>query len=108
MADLKIWVRGNLLRISIDGHDYHGIAAYGDGVIREEKHDPEGVVLTGNMLFNALTQLNGDNPYWKEKLRDLLRRGNVVSAIKLWSAHTGLGLKEAKDEVDLFRTAEGL
>ena len=104
---IKIWLSGTLLRISDDDHDYHVVAYLGEGVIREEKHDPEGIVLTGNMLYQALTHLNSTN-LWKQEVRDFLKRGNVVSAVKLWREKTGLGLKEAKDEVYLFKEKEGL
>lgn len=93
MADVKIWVSGELLRISIDVHNYHRVAAYGVGVIRAEKHKPEGIVLTGNMLYEALKHLNDPDSHWKERVRDFLRRGDDVSAGKLWRAYTGLDLK---------------
>ena len=35
-----------------------------------------------------------------------LQRGNKVEAIKLTRAHTGLGLKEAKDEVEAYIAAQ--
>jgi len=38
-------------------------------------------------------------PPWPEIVA-LLRNGNKIEAIKAYRAHTGLGLKEAKDVVD--------
>jgi ribosomal protein L7/L12 len=37
---------------------------------------------------------------WLEEVRALKHSGNVISAIKLYREHTGLGLKEAKDAVE--------
>ncbi|GAB3253216.1 ribosomal protein L7/L12 [Nocardioides dilutus] len=37
---------------------------------------------------------------WMSEVRRLKESGNVITAIKLYREHTGLGLKEAKDAVE--------
>jgi ribosomal protein L7/L12 len=37
---------------------------------------------------------------WMTEVRRLKESGNVITAIKLYREHTGLGLKEAKDAVE--------
>ncbi|MEO5922131.1 MAG: hypothetical protein ABIQ01_13410 [Pseudolysinimonas sp.] len=39
---------------------------------------------------------------------DALRAGNVLEAIRLWRGYTGLGLAEAKNEVEQLRARLGL
>ena len=72
------------------------LAATGLG-LAEAKHAVEWIELgLEPMLDNPTAK---DAPH-REALVSLLRAGRKIEAIKLYRAHTGAGLKEAKDAVE--------
>lgn len=58
-------------------------------------------------LNQALEEVR-KRPPLREEVVELLRRRQIIDAIKLVRANTGLGLKEAKDYTDKIREEEGL
>ena len=52
-----------------------------------------------SLQFESLSPA-ASNSALPSAVTDALRRGNKIEAIKLLRAHTGLGLKEAKDAID--------
>ncbi|SRR5258708_6242097 len=58
-------------------------------------------------LNKALEDIRKKPPL-REEVIELLRRRQIIEAIKLVRAQTSLGLKEAKDYTDKIREEEGL
>jgi ribosomal protein L7/L12 len=54
---------------------------------------------------DATVDVNSEPP---ADVVDALRVGNVIQAIKLWRGYTGLGLAEAKNEVEQLQARLGL
>ena len=56
-----------------------------------------------NFLYRRLNIEYGDpdsNPVFSSQIREALRRGNKIEAIKIYRELTGAGLAEAKQAVD--------
>lgn len=70
-------------------------------VIEIAKRNPGAVV-------KAALAINDPARLWLKEVDGYLHTGQKISAIKLWRAETGLGLKEAKDAVEARQAELGL
>lgn len=58
---------------------------------------PSGVTAGNRRLSRAK---GAQEPPWVEDVRDHLRRGDKIAAVKLYREKSGLSLKEAADEIE--------
>lgn len=81
-------------------HDGYELCVFFDSATVEQKTD---VLLElckdqPDLLLEVVRRVT--NEPWKSECKALVRRGDLIPAIKLWRAETAAGLKEAKDAVE--------
>ena len=68
-------------------------------IAESREEDQSAVPLADRAASQQPSHLSGE---LAEQVESLLRRGNLIGAIKVYREHTGRGLKESKDAVEAF------
>ena len=89
-----------------EGNKIEAIKLYREetGAGLKEAKDAVEAVGRGSVFLSVENRDEADD----DKLRELLRSGQKIQAIKLYRERTGVGLKEAKDAVERLQAQLGL